>query len=199
MLLSWAEEGDDATGLRIVVLKGLFTPEEMQGGKCRYSSSSPRLLLHVMRVSASIASPPPPADNCHSVYLCACVNICFTRRAADEAVQDELAEDVAEEAAALGEIDRLDVFSKHPEGVVVIKYKSPGAAADAISTFHNRWFGGRMIKCEYWDGKTEYRLAARAKAVHFACVIPRPLCSTFQFWCFTLVAVSTVQIEGVES
>ena len=118
---------------------------------------------------------------------------------ADEAVQDELAEDVAEEAAALGEIDRLDVFSKHPEGVVVIKYKSPGAAADAISTFHNRWFGGRMIKCEYWDGKTEYRLAARAKAVHFACVIPRPLCSTFQFWCFTLVAVSTVQIEGVES
>ena len=66
-------------------------------------------------------------------------------------------EDVAEEAASLGEVDRLDVYSKHPEGVFVVKYKSAGAAVDAISTFHNRWFGGRRITCEYWDGKTDYK------------------------------------------
>ena len=41
----------------------------------------------------------------------------------------------------------------------MIRYKSPGAAAEAISKFNNRWFGGRLVKCEYWDGKTEYRWA----------------------------------------
>lgn len=64
---------------------------------------------------------------------------------------------MAEEATKLGEVVRLSVFSQHPDGPILIRFRSAGAAVEAISAFNGRFFGGRRITCEFWDGKTDYR------------------------------------------
>jgi hypothetical protein len=110
--LSWAEEGDESTGLKVVVLKHMFAPGELDA--------------------------PGAAD--------------------------ELAEEVADEAGKLGEIGRLSVFAGHAECPIMVRFKSAGAAAEALSVFNGRFFGGRRIVCEYWDGKTDYRCGAGAGA-----------------------------------
>jgi hypothetical protein len=58
-----------------------------------------------------------------------------------------------------GEVERMTLFSKHEDGVIMVRYKSAGAAAAALSAFDKRWFGGRQLHCNYWDGSTDYRYA----------------------------------------
>ena len=68
--LSWAEEGDETIGLRIIVLQNVFDPAELRG---------------------------------------------------DDTAQDELAEDVAEEVAKFGDVERMTVFSKHAAGPIMVR------------------------------------------------------------------------------
>jgi HIV Tat-specific factor 1 len=106
--LSWTEEGDETLGLRIVVLRHMFTPAEAAAGGAGFAA--------------------------------------------------ELQEDVgAELEAKCGEIEKLTVFARHADGVVVVKFKSAGAAATCLETMNGRFFGGRRIACEYWDGVTDFR------------------------------------------
>lgn len=102
--LSWAEEGDESLGMHIIVLRHLFTPEDM----------------------------------------------------ADPAFAEEFEEDVAGEALRFGTAEKLNIFSKHPDGIVQIKYASAGAAAEALQAFDGRFFGGRRISAEFWDGVTNF-------------------------------------------
>ncbi|RYE99838.1 MAG: hypothetical protein EOO41_00495, partial [Methanobacteriota archaeon] len=76
---------------------------------------------------------------------------------AEPGALDELETDVAGEAERLGEVQKLSIFSKHPEGVITIKYRSAGAAAEALAVFNGRYFGGRGLTCEYWDGVTNFK------------------------------------------
>lgn len=107
--LSWAEEGDESLGLRVLVLRHMFAPDEL---------------------------------------------------AADAAFAEELEEDVASEALRFGEVERLSIFSRHPDGVIMVKYASAGAAADALAAFSGRFFGGRRIAAGYWDGVTDFKAEA---------------------------------------
>jgi hypothetical protein len=107
--LSWAEEGDESLGLRVLVLRHMFDPTEL---------------------------------------------------AADAGFAEELEEDVASEALRFGEVERLSIFSRHPEGVIMVKYASAGAAADALAAFSGRFFGGRRIAAGYWDGVTDFKAEA---------------------------------------
>lgn len=56
----------------------------------------------------------------------------------------------------IGEIDKITVFSEHPNGVVIIKFGTSFAAQDCISKMEGRYFGGSKIKAMFWDGITNY-------------------------------------------
>lgn len=130
--LSWAEEGDNSLGLQTVVLKHVFTPEELEG----------MARMHTMHA------------HCPSIYQR--LDLPPSSRAEPGAL-DELETDVAGEAERLGEVQKLSIFSKHPEGVITIKYRSAGAAAEALAVFNGRYFGGRRLTCEYWDGVANFK------------------------------------------
>lgn len=68
------------------------------------------------------------------------------------AFEQELNDDIAGGCGAFGEIEKVTVFSKHPDGVVVIKFKEAFAAHDCVEHIHGRWFGGRRLECDFWDG-----------------------------------------------
>ena len=38
----------------------------------------------------------------------------------------------------------------------MVKFASAGAAAEALSVFNGRYFGGRRVTAEFWDGKERF-------------------------------------------
>jgi len=106
--LSWAEEGDESFGLRIVVIKHMFNPYDPETQKSNFSN--------------------------------------------------ELIEEIQPEVEGIcGTVHKIIVFPLHPEGVVLVKFKSAGSAIACLNQFSGRYFGGQVLQVELWDGHTDYR------------------------------------------
>ncbi|GBG29307.1 RNA-binding protein, putative [Hondaea fermentalgiana] len=84
---------------------------------------------------------------------------------ADKEVRDdpnfkrELEEDLLDECAKLGDVKKVTVFERHPEGVAIVRFLSARAAELCIERMHGRWFAQRKLVCEFWDGFTDFRKA----------------------------------------
>lgn len=54
----------------------------------------------------------------------------------------------------------LIVFAlqRHPDGVASIAFKEPEEADACIQSFNGRWFGGRQLTAQLWDGTTDYQV-----------------------------------------
>lgn len=84
----------------------------------------------------------------------------------DRLVQ-ELEEDVAEEVSKIGEIEKITIFTKNPNGIIVIRFTTSFAAQECIRLMNGRYFSGRKIKCFFWDGVTNYAMVSK----HLASVL----------------------------
>ncbi len=72
---------------------------------------------------------------------------------------EELQEDLAGECGALGPIEKMTIFERHPEGVVIIKFGTAYAAEGCVKLMNGRFFAGRKLQSFYWDGSTDYTKA----------------------------------------
>lgn len=72
----------------------------------------------------------------------------------NESVKEKLKSFIEEN---IGEIERIKVFQFNPEGVVEIKFTKASEAEACIQEFNDKKYLGRMTKCFYWDGTTDYR------------------------------------------
>lgn len=68
-------------------------------------------------------------------------------------------QDLREEATKCGEVRKVVLYDRHPEGVAQITMKEPEQADAVVELMNGRWFGKRQITAEIWDGKTKYRIA----------------------------------------
>jgi hypothetical protein len=75
----------------------------------------------------------------------------------------ELAKDVKLECEQWGTVEKITVFSKNPEGVVVIKFTQPIAASDAVRRFNGRMWREQRIEAIFWDGVTDYTVKNEMK------------------------------------
>ncbi|KAL7472207.1 hypothetical protein ACHAXS_012539 [Conticribra weissflogii] len=63
------------------------------------------------------------------------------------------------ECQELGSVEKITVFSKHPAGVVIVKFSQPNAASDAVSHFNGKILNnGKSVKASFWDGVTDYTM-----------------------------------------
>ena len=69
---------------------------------------------------------------------------------------DELEKDIAVEFEKCGPVEKITVFSKHPKGVVIVKFSTSFAAQECIRVMDGRYFGGRRLRSMFWDGVTNY-------------------------------------------
>ncbi|KAL1131475.1 hypothetical protein AAG570_011092 [Ranatra chinensis] len=69
----------------------------------------------------------------------------------------EYQQDLREECSKCGDVRKVIIYDRHPEGVAQITFKEVEAADACIQLLHNRWFGQRQITAEAWDGKTKYK------------------------------------------
>lgn len=74
----------------------------------------------------------------------------------------EIQEDLRTECEKSGQVKKVIIFDRHPEGLASVSFKEPEEADVCIEALHGRWFGGRRISAETWDGVTDYKVEETA-------------------------------------
>lgn len=70
-----------------------------------------------------------------------------------------LKEEVEEKCSELGiEAKKIDIYDKHPDGVIAVTFPEFEQAQSCIKALDNMYYAGRIIKADLWDGKTKYRI-----------------------------------------
>lgn len=76
----------------------------------------------------------------------------------DPLVLNEYREDLRTECEKFGVVKKVILFDRHPDGVASIAFKEPEEADACIQSFNGRWFGGRQLSAQLWDGTTDYQV-----------------------------------------
>ncbi|XP_008297061.1 17S U2 SnRNP complex component HTATSF1 [Stegastes partitus] len=76
----------------------------------------------------------------------------------DPLVLNEYREDLRSECEKFGEVKKVILFDRHPDGVASVAFKEPEQADACIQSFNGRWFGGRQLSAQLWDGTTDYQV-----------------------------------------
>ncbi|XP_027887291.1 17S U2 SnRNP complex component HTATSF1 isoform X1 [Xiphophorus couchianus] len=76
----------------------------------------------------------------------------------DPLVLNEYREDLRTECEKFGEVKKVVLFDRHPDGVASVAFKEPEQADACILSFNGRWFGGRQLSAQLWDGTTDYQV-----------------------------------------
>nr|XP_046266562.1 HIV Tat-specific factor 1 [Scatophagus argus]XP_046266563.1 HIV Tat-specific factor 1 [Scatophagus argus]XP_046266565.1 HIV Tat-specific factor 1 [Scatophagus argus] len=76
----------------------------------------------------------------------------------DPLVLNEYREDLRTECEKFGGVKKVILFDRHPDGVASVAFKEPEEADACIQSFNGRWFGGRQLSAQLWDGTTDYQV-----------------------------------------
>ncbi|KAM4544738.1 17S U2 SnRNP complex component HTATSF1 isoform 1-T2 [Odontesthes bonariensis] len=76
----------------------------------------------------------------------------------DPLVLNEYRDDLRSECEKFGEVKKVILFDRHPDGVASIAFKEAEQADACILSFNGRWFGGRQLSAQLWDGITDYQV-----------------------------------------
>lgn len=71
----------------------------------------------------------------------------------------EFQEDLREEVSKLGQVKKVIIYDRHPEGVAQINMATPEEADEVVKLLNGRWFMKRQLTSEIWDGKTKFKIA----------------------------------------
>ncbi|KAL1517710.1 hypothetical protein ABEB36_001442 [Hypothenemus hampei] len=70
----------------------------------------------------------------------------------------EIQQDLRDEASKIGEVRKVNIYDRHPEGVAQIIMSTPEEADQVVAMLNGRWFMKRQLQVEIYDGKTKYKI-----------------------------------------
>ncbi|XP_053328877.1 HIV Tat-specific factor 1 [Spea bombifrons] len=76
----------------------------------------------------------------------------------DPLVLNEIREDLRTECEKFGQVKKVLIFDRHPDGVASVSFKEAEESDACILALNGRWFGGRQLVVESWDGVTDYQI-----------------------------------------
>ncbi|KAM5145396.1 17S U2 SnRNP complex component HTATSF1 [Mantella aurantiaca] len=76
----------------------------------------------------------------------------------DPLVLNEIREDLRSECEKFGQVKKVLIFDRHPDGVASVSFKEADESDACIQALNGRWFGGRQLSVETWDGVTDYQI-----------------------------------------
>ena len=91
----------------------------------------------------------------------------FDEAAAAQADADfyaNLKQDVQVECAKAGAVDRVTIFVGSERGAAAVRFKSIDDAERCVAMLHDRQFGQANVRCEIYDGVSDYRALAVQRA-----------------------------------
>ncbi|CAL1532807.1 unnamed protein product [Lymnaea stagnalis] len=72
------------------------------------------------------------------------------------ALINELRADVREECQKFGDVKKVFLYDRNPEGVISVTFKEPEEADACIAALNGRWFAKNRVVAFTHDGKTKY-------------------------------------------
>lgn len=84
------------------------------------------------------------------------------------------------------------MLQRHPDGVASVAFKEPEEADACIQSFNGRWFGGRQLSVELWDGKTDYQV----NQYTYSDGVIQTLCSSTQSKATTRICLGSFRRVG---
>nr|XP_032836562.1 HIV Tat-specific factor 1 [Petromyzon marinus] len=76
----------------------------------------------------------------------------------DPLVLNEISHDLRSESEKFGCVKKVILFDRHPDGVASVSFREAEEADRCVASLHGRWFGGRQLQAETWDGVTDYQV-----------------------------------------
>ncbi|XP_040298023.1 HIV Tat-specific factor 1 [Bufo bufo] len=76
----------------------------------------------------------------------------------DPLVLTEIREDLRSECEKFGQVKKVIIFDRHPDGVASVSFKEAEESDACILALNGRWFGGRQLVVQVWDGVTDYQI-----------------------------------------
>ncbi|KAF8821806.1 Rna recognition motif-containing protein, partial [Cardiosporidium cionae] len=70
---------------------------------------------------------------------------------------EELKEEITAEVKKYVPVERVTPIARHPQGIIVMKFKSTAHAETAIERFQDRLFAGNQLDVYFYDGKTDLK------------------------------------------
>ncbi|XP_033324998.2 RRM1_TatSF1_like and RRM2_TatSF1_like domain-containing protein barc [Megalopta genalis] len=70
----------------------------------------------------------------------------------------EYQQDIRSECLKCGDVRKVIICDRHPEGVAQVTFREPAEAQACVQLLNGRWFSQRKISAEIWDGKTKYKI-----------------------------------------
>lgn len=71
----------------------------------------------------------------------------------------EYRQDVEEECAeSCGPVKKVVIYDRNPEGVIAVFFKEFEHADKCVSLMNGRFYDGRQLSAENWDGRTKYKV-----------------------------------------
>lgn len=75
----------------------------------------------------------------------------------------EYQKDIREECSKCGDVKKVVIYDRHPEGIISVSFKEIEQADECVALMNGRWFAGRQLKAETWDGRTKYKIEETAE------------------------------------
>ncbi|EMR09286.1 hypothetical protein PNEG_02248 [Pneumocystis murina B123] len=69
----------------------------------------------------------------------------------------DLKQDILEECSKIGNVTNIVLFDLEPDGVVSVRFSDEESALVCVKTMNGRYFGGKIVSAEIYDGKVRYR------------------------------------------
>lgn len=79
----------------------------------------------------------------------------------EDACLAQLEQEMMEQIFTTGKMEKLTFFSKHPDGIAIVKFAQPSVASDIVHQWNGKEFRGRRLIVKYWDGVTDYTAKAQ--------------------------------------
>ncbi|KAH8021187.1 hypothetical protein HPB51_012582 [Rhipicephalus microplus] len=151
---------------RLVLVRPNKCRESQEHDSCE-ADSKPVLPIIPIRVQALLKEPtlfdwrPEKLRGMRDKHECTVVlkNMFDTKEfESDPTLILEYQKDLREECGQFGEVKKVVVYDRHPEGVATVTFKEPEEADACIGRMNGRWFAQRQLSAETWDGRTRYKI-----------------------------------------
>merc|ERR1719310_2027903 len=70
----------------------------------------------------------------------------------------ELMEEIQEECEKVGAVLKVTPIEGHKQGIVCVKFKASCEAEECIRVMDGRFFAGRTVEAQFYDGRTDLRV-----------------------------------------
>lgn len=81
----------------------------------------------------------------------------FDPKVATKEDYDLIRQDMNEGCSECGLVEKVTIFERNEQGAVAIKFSTIEAALRCVELMNHRWYDGRELRAEFYDGSTDYR------------------------------------------